>query len=204
MKYLKMLGLAAVAAVAMMAFVGTASATVLCQNNTEPCTSVYPKGTTLSSSLKPGTSSGLKAGFAYITCTTSSQSGSTANAGGAAETVRGLPATWTTEGCNATLNVLKMGELEIHHISGTSAGTLTAKGSEITVYTNGVHCIYGPAAGGSDIGKLTGSSESGATATIKVESQMTRLMGGFLCASPALWTAEYVVTTPDFLNVKGS
>ena len=100
--------------------------------------------------------------------------------------------------------LLRMGELEIQHIAGTSAGTLIGKGSEVTVSLLGTDCVYGTATG-THIGKLTGSSENGGgTATIKAETNYPKISGGFACANPALWTAEYVVTKPDFLNVKGS
>src|SRR5215203_2849176 len=142
MKFLNTIGLVVIAAAAMMALAGTASATVLCANNTEPCTAPYKAGTEVKMSLKPATSAGLQAGFATITCTESTLTGKTSTTGSSTETVRGLPATWMTGGCNATVTVLKLGELEIHHIPGTSGGTLTAKGAEVTVSSFGVHCVY--------------------------------------------------------------
>jgi hypothetical protein len=183
--------------------VGSASATVLCANNTSPCTSPYAKGTAIKASLKAGTSARMLAGFAEVTCAQSTISGSTATAGSSTETVRGLPASWETGSCNMTVDVIKMGELEIHHIAGTSAGTLIGKGSEVTVSNFGVHCIYGTV-NGTHLGKLTGSSETGGTATIQASANMAKVAGGFLCANPAQWNAEYVLSTPDALNVKAS
>ncbi len=198
MKHLKMLGLAAAAAVVALAIGGgTASATVLCQTNTEPCTSVYPQGTQIAAALNGGGTI-FKAGFATISCSESSLSGETANRGGSSETVRGLPAAWSTTGCNATVHILKAGELEIHHIPGTSSGTLTGIGSEVTMATQGISCTYGT--NHTDLGTLTGSN----TATIQAHAQIAKLAGGFLCASPATWGAEYALSTPKPLYVKGS
>src|SRR5690242_744555 len=75
MKHLAKLGLAAVAAAALMAFLGagTASATVLCKNNlnTETCSEKYPVGTVGVASL---TGSGVMetlSGTVVNTCTSS-------------------------------------------------------------------------------------------------------------------------------------
>jgi hypothetical protein len=188
MKHLKTLGLAAVVAAVATAIcgVGTASATVLCQNNTEPCTAKYLAGTEVNITLKPGTSNELKAGFANFTCLESNLTGKTANTGSSTETVRGLPATWITSNCgSATIVVLNKGELEIHHIAGTSAGTLTTKGQEVTVMTAGVSCVYGPGATPLDLGKLTGSSENGgATATIKASASYRSSRGASSAPTP--------------------
>lgn len=56
MKYLKMLGLAAVAAAALMAFVGAGTASakegVLCSTTSNPCNSKWAAGTVIDFSLK--------------------------------------------------------------------------------------------------------------------------------------------------------
>jgi hypothetical protein len=70
MKYLKMLGLAAVAAMALTAVLGASSAsaaTFLCKTNANPCPEHYPTGTTLSGSLEPGFHSTLTSNLRQIT-----------------------------------------------------------------------------------------------------------------------------------------
>jgi hypothetical protein len=194
MKHVKMLGLAVVAAMALMAFAGSASATVL----TSPAGTQY-KGE-INASAEPGTSLLLKAGFANITCTQSTVAGTPTNFGGAAATVSGPLSTLTFSSCNATVTVLKKGTLEIHAIGTGPNGTLTSSGAEVTVATGGVSCTYGTT--NTDIGTLTGSKNLGVkTATMDISANLTKTAGGFLCASPAAWEGAYVVTKPDYLDV---
>jgi hypothetical protein len=197
MKYMKMLGLAAIAAAALMAFVGasTASATVLCKTNASPCPEHYPSGTTVEATLKSGTSALLEAGFANITCTSSTVTGKTSNTGGANETVKGAISTLSFSNCNATVTTIKNGELEIH-ATGKGNGSLVGKGSEVTVAIGSTSCVYGTSTG-TTLGTLTG----GTPATMNVKASLTRISGGFLCASPATWTATYTVTKPTTLFV---
>jgi hypothetical protein len=207
MKYVKMLGLAAVAAAALMAFVGagTASATVLCTSPPDasgncPAGAAYAAETTIHATLEPGTSAELRAGFATITCTESTVHGKTANAGGAAETVRGPIETLSFNSCNATVNVTTGGELEIHPIGHTGNGTLTSKGAVAHVSTLGTTCTYGTQNAVKDIGTLTGGAEPTLHANVNLE----KIAGGFLCANPASWTASYIVTSPHALYVTTS
>jgi len=193
MKYVKMLGLAAVAAMALMAFAGSASATVLKDGSGN----TLPAGTEINSTLKTGTSALLKAGFANITCTESTVAGKTANAGGASETVKGGITTlaFPNASCNATVHVLSNGELEIHSAGGSN-GTLTGKGSEVTVAIGSTSCTYG-----TGTGTTLGTLKGGSPAVMEVSAKLPKLAGGFLCASPAEWTATYTVTTPSTLTV---
>jgi hypothetical protein len=208
MKYVKILGLAAVAAMALMAFLGasSASATVLCTtpNETEGCTMPYPAGTEIHASLKAGTSAELTDTSGEIledTCTASTVKGTTGNGGSSSTTVSGTTSVLTfgvagTTPCKNTTTVLNgVGNLEIHWISGTDNGTLTASGFEVTVNA-GISCIYG-ASTGIDLGKVTG----GAPATMDVEAVVKKVGGSFLCPSDALWNATYVVTSPHALYV---
>ena len=194
MKYIKMLGLAAIAAAALMAFVGasTASAAGLYSGATKQGVETKIEST--------GTAAVLKAGFATIECSHSEVDGKIENAGGAGVAVSGNINTLTFTGCNATVDVLKKGELIVHHSSGIN-GTVTSKGAEVTVSTLGTSCVYGtPAA--TDIGPLEGSTTG--DAVIKASASLTRISGGFLCANPASWTANYTVSTPTPLHVTAS
>ncbi len=191
MKYVKMLGLAAVAAMALMAFAGTASATVL----------TSPAGTHYTGAIQASAESSLllRAGFANITCTESSVAGTTENTGGPSETVRGPISSLTFSNCNATVHVLKTGSLEVHTIGSGPNGTLTSTGAEATVATLGTSCTYGT--NNTHIGTLTGSKTTGGNATLDIEAKLTKTAGGFLCASPAAWEGSYVVTNPSYLDI---
>ena len=205
MKYLKMLGLAAVAAMALMAFLGasSASATVLCSKSglTTTCSKEgkdYAAGTPLDASLKPGTKAVLNASGIIDECSESTVKGSTANTGGAAETVHGeiTVANLTWGKCTAEkTETVHAGQLEIHWIPGTDNGTVTAKEVAVTVKSAGISCTYG-AGTGIDLGTLVG----GSPATLSIETEVT-VTGGFLCPPKATWKAEYVVTEPTALWV---
>jgi hypothetical protein len=196
LKYLKMLGLAAVAAMALTAFLGagTASATKLCTDTA--CTVVYPKDTVIAASLITGGSARLTAadGATLATCTGGNVSGKTGNESGAAVSGSIEELTWT--GCSQTTHTIKKGSLHITHISGTHNGTVVGTESEVTVGILGTTCTYGTAAG-THLGVLQG----GETPILKIETKVTKTAGGFLCPSTSGWDAEYVVTSPHALYV---
>jgi hypothetical protein len=103
MKHLKMLGLALVAAAALMAFAGPASATtVTSPAGTEYTGEIYATAT---SSLL------LQAGFSNATCTESTVKGKVESNGGAAAS--GNISFLSFSGCNFTLDVLSGGSLEV-------------------------------------------------------------------------------------------
>jgi hypothetical protein len=195
MKYIKMLGLAAVAAMALMAFAGTASATDL----TSPAGTVYEGEivATAESSLT------LQAGFSTVTCTESTVAG-TPNSFGA--TVSGpittldfsnCPETTVTPEKNAEGNY---GTLSIAVDKKGPNGNLSGSGSRVKIVKSGVTCYYETS--NTPLGTLTGSSTTGKTATMDINATLKRGTGSsFFCASEALWSGSYVVTTPHFLDI---
>jgi hypothetical protein len=197
-KYIKMLGLAAVVAAVLMALVGmgTASATKLYSGG-----GPLGSGTTLHAVLEASTV--VQAGFGNIACHGSTIHVGTTNEGGATETVLGPISTLTFEACTGnTVTVLSKGALEIHHIPGTTNGTVTSSDSEWTLisHSSGVHCIYKTE--GTDLGVLTGNTSG--PATLDVEATIVRVPTSFLCASSAKMTAKYDVTSPSPLWVEAS
>ena len=135
MKYVKMLGLASVAVAALMAFVGssTASATVLCTvegtnkageptGTTCPANEAYKGGTKIHAEFEATAEvpkAKLTTSFQNIECEVSTVAGETINEGSATETVKGIVTALTFEKCNCEVKVLKnaagnFGELEIH------------------------------------------------------------------------------------------
>jgi hypothetical protein len=182
MKHLKMLGLAAIAALGLLAFVGagTASATTLFKDAAK--TEAYGAGTEIKSTLAPGTSALLKSGSVTIaTCTESSAAGTTANATGI--TVSIDIHIRVTGGCSQTTHTTALGSLSIN-----SEGDVTGKGNSVTLGVFGTSCTYG-------------TGEGGSPAVLKINAQIPRIAGGFLCPSPGTWTAEYIVTSPSSLYV---
>ena len=197
MKLVKMFGLAVIAAAALMAFVGagTASATTLTCNG-----ATCPAGTLITAEAESKVV--LHPPFGSIECSKSHVEGKTNNAGSAAETVNGSISTLSFSECNATVTVLTKGALEIHAISGTSDGTVTSNGTEVTVEYLGFHCIFKTS--NTDIGRLTGSNTTKTEhATFDISATIPRTGGrsGAFCGSTAQWTGAYKITTPTKLNV---
>ncbi|HET7508990.1 MAG TPA: hypothetical protein VFJ65_01950 [Solirubrobacterales bacterium] len=203
MKYVKMLGLAAITAAALTAFVGagTASATVLCKNNlnTNVCSERYSVGTKIEGKLvgvgKMDTS------FKTIECNKGSASGTLEKEGSATSTPFG-GGVGTLEECNCEVKIIKNGTLEIHWIEKSDNGTLTSSGAEATVSCNtifgNVHCIY--ASNNTHAGVLVG----GNPATEEFAVNAPRLTTSGLCAEQGTLTGKYEVTSPKPLYIAAS
>jgi hypothetical protein len=206
LKYLKIIGLVAVAAMAMMAFAGSASATVLCNNNlsTTACSSKVAAGTLIESSLTG--SSVLKSGETTLnTCTGGKFTSEVSNAGSSTTTVSGPNKTIDFEGCVSTVHTksscefcehVANGTLEIHHIAGTDNGTVTASGVVITNTIFGTSCIYQ-----SGVGKDLGTLVGGNPASLNINITVTELTPKAICPDTPTWTATFKVTSPTPLYV---
>jgi hypothetical protein len=192
MKYLKELGLAAVATAALMACVGagTASATTL----TGVGGAVLKTGTTIHV-VNEGINT-MTTSFKNVECKGSTAAGKTLNETGATITIEVTER--TTKECNCEVKVLKTGTLSITWTSGSN-GTVKSSGAEITsncsTIFGGVHCIY--ATSNTDMGIL----EGGTTARQSTSADIPRLSTNGLCDESAIWDAVYRVDNPDTLNV---
>ena len=214
MKYLKMLGIAAVAAMSFMAFaVSSASATTLEVNGSTVTTQ------TITASLKSGTKAVLARtdGSLANECAVS-------HGHGIAETqvdeVAGVK-TWTVTGpftghtakqkeegqkpedglsfssCTRPVTVHDPGTLKVDWTSGTD-GTVTSEGADVTVGSpfGTLTCKTGE---GTPIGTLTGTD---GTPAEHAELDVSAVLNcGFLVPS-ATWKGTYVVTTPTKLGVE--
>jgi hypothetical protein len=194
MKHLRMLGLAAIAALGLMAFVGagTASATTL---STDAAGTVkYGVGTEIHSTLKSGTSAILETteGTTIATCTTSTVRAAIGVATGV--WVSGAINVLNFGGCSQVTVVVARGTLEITKGAG-DAGTVVGKGSEVTLELFGVSCIYGTGTG-TTLGTIAGGKES----ELAVNAVLPKISGGFLCPATGRWTATYIVTAPHALH----
>ena len=205
MKYLKMLGLAAVAAAALMAFVGagTASANgILCSTLTNPCTSPWPVGTVLDFSLKPGTSANLTTteGTTIDTCTGSTVQGELTQNSAKVATGKNTAITWTN--CTSPTTTTKLGKLKITNVPGTYNGTVIADELiEVTIEPAFFgHCLYGV-----EPGTVLGTVNEGiGTGVVFTANAVAKLLGTpsgseRTCFAPetARWKAEYVLTSPS-------
>jgi hypothetical protein len=197
MKYLKILGLAAVAAMALMAFAGTASATELYSGAT-----TLGKGTLIKASLEG--SSVLSSGETVLnTCTGGQFTSEITNPGSATTTTSGPNITIDFENCANPVHTIKTGTLEVHHIAGTDNGTVTASGAEIGNTIFGTNCVYASNTG-LHLGTLTGATKAGEDAILHVDATVSEVGGRFLCPDTATWTATFRVTSPTPLHVAAS
>lgn len=219
MKYLKIFGLAAIAAMALMAFVGagSASATVLCEitpteeglPNEGECPEEFAVDeieASLTGTAILETTSGSPP-TVLDTCTVGRVKSHTTTKGSTTETATGPidELFWgeVTKGCTKTTDTLanesepKFGELEIHSIGDTHNGTVTAKNAKVTVNTIFGSCVYGTGAE-LDLGILKG----GSPATLEINTTVKKQPGGnAACPAETRWTANYAVTGPGSLWV---
>jgi hypothetical protein len=194
MKYVKMLGLLAVAAAALMAFAGVASATTV----TAPAGTYY---TSTISAERDASKSLTLHGIADVTCNKSSVGGKV-ESHGTGVTAEGKISTLTFTECDHHVQVLKPGSLTVHGI-GSGKGTLTSSGAEITVeFTTeafgDVHCVF--ATNNTHLGTVIPAASSTGHAKLEIESATIPRIGPFICGS-AQWTGSYKVTTPTGLSI---
>ncbi len=207
MKYIKILGLAAVAAMALMASVGAGTASakegVLCSTTTNPCTSKWAVGTVLDFSAEESTPLEFTSGGLLNTCTGSTVKGKlTANPNGTGTaTGENTEITWT--GCTHASTTIKnaagnFGGLTVEKAAGSSNGTVRADG-EIRVTIAGLfpgeNCVYG-VTNGTHMGTL----KEGNPATMEANTIATKItVAGDSCVfapASALWKGKYVLTSP--------
>ncbi len=203
MKYVKMFALAAVAAGALMAFIGagTASATVLCSTTADPCPLAQKWGNIpLDFSLAAGTSANLQEtgppegeGGVLDTCKESTVKGEITNTGSATETVTGSITSLTWGTCTWPTTTTLLGKLEVHKITGTSNGTVTADGeTRVTIKNPFESCTY-TVPSGKSIGDLT----EGKPAIFHANAVAKRVGPfSFFCPETAVWSATYTLTEP--------
>jgi hypothetical protein len=212
MKLVKSLGLAAVAAAALMAIVGasSASASVLCKTKVNAA-GFCPAGWAvkageavhLASVEKPT----ITTKFKTVTCDESTISWKLEIEGDAATSVKGPVETLTfTKNCSCSIAVIQNGTLEVHAKNDKGEGTLTSNGTTVTVQCASlfgtVHCIY--VTQNDNLGTVTGSTTTNATATVDITAELKReetTTNGGLCNEEAILHAKYSITTPDTLDV---
>ncbi|HXQ89214.1 MAG TPA: hypothetical protein VN733_06195 [Solirubrobacterales bacterium] len=209
MRRVKTFALTAVAAMTLVAVgAGTASATELyaITPGANPHETL-PAGTVLTATLEPETtfSTTDTAGNPIETCTTGVIEGKISNAGSSTMTVTIPVSNVSIDGpdCNVTVDQTKNGTLEIHHIAGTTNGTLTGSGFHFSVHVFGTTCVYGLGETKRDLGELTGSTTG--TGTLDINAVVPEnTTPKFLCPDTTRWIAKYWVTNPDRLFVEAS
>lgn len=195
MKLRSILGIAAVVALALMAFASSASATTLYVNGVKQTGAV-----TIHATLKSGTSALLEdtSNFFANTCTASTVHGETSVFTGS---VVSGPLTPGSSGLNFSSCIEEpvvteaSGSLSVEQISGTTNGTVRSIGAKVkTPSPFGTLTCVTAASPGTDVGTLTGVTSGNATMDINAALNCG--------AITAKWTATYTVTTPTGLDVE--
>jgi hypothetical protein len=194
MKHLKILGLVAVAVVALLAFLGagSASATVLCKTAVNPC----PEGE------RYGTGSLLVATSTHVTfyeankCTESTLSGKTTSNGGS-----GIPVPLAIEKlsfstCTVNTLVTTLGEMKIEWITGTNNGTIKDRLTKGTVSVPPSPCGWQIGFNGEWV--TIGTIKGGKPATIEMEAPL------FGTCPFTFILGSYTVPAPEPLYVESS
>jgi hypothetical protein len=188
MRYLKILGLLAVATAALMAFAGPASATTVTTSTggasaTPTIHAVNENGNVLFHNPE-----------ANIECSSTFQGPVESHGSGITVTLK-INAEFKAciNGWSVTVNV--SGTLHFHWNFGHGA-KVTWTGGTITATLNLVFfhitCRYATAAGGTDIGTLTG----GNPATLHLEGKIPFHSGSAACGEePSQWTGDYTTTS---------
>ncbi|HEY3435491.1 MAG TPA: hypothetical protein VGK41_07535 [Solirubrobacterales bacterium] len=191
MKYLKMLGLAALSAMALMAIsAGTASATQLEVGGAPSASPI-----TITASLDPESTALLSttSGSLSNTCKESHVHGTAPN--GSSAKVTGPISSLTFGKCDPEgVTVHKNGNLYVEWNGGTN-GDVFSEEAEVTVPTTSGITANCKTQNGTTIGELTGVKSGHATMHIKAV-----LNCGFLLPS-ATWSGTYIVTSPTGLGV---
>jgi hypothetical protein len=193
MKYVKMLGLTAVAAMALAAFAGagTASATTVCTSGTttSPClTGQTPYSGKIVAKLKPGTKAVLK-GSLNVECTESVVSGTTNSKG------EGKIESATFAGtCTTCPKVTSLTPWNAHAVTGT------APNGQLIVEKPVVHLeqCFGFAKCTATASAVELEVIGGSPARV-IAKEEPLTISGFGCGTSGTWTAEYEVTTPSSL-----
>jgi hypothetical protein len=194
MRDLKIPGLAAIAAMALVAVlgVGTAGASSI---KVFGAAGSLPTGTVIEASLEAGNSTVFEDSFGLTvaTATGSTMAGTisrvtpTGQPKGALSVVSFSPSahTWDVE---------SKGELEIRNIAGTTNGTVFSNGAKWKVFNTLLNqsCIANTGTG-TDIGTLTGASSASSKATIDIMGtiEFEACSGSFF-----RWTGKYDVSKP--------
>ena len=183
MKYLKMLGLAAVAGMAMTASTaGSASSTTLEVDGVTQNQSVA-----ITANLQGGSEAVLARtdGSLANKCKVSHAEGATTSPYTGTQ-VTGPLSNLSFEECEDSVTVHDPGELFVQHISGTTDGTVFSENAEVTVFVFDSFYVTCKTGNGTDIGRLTGKASGNAILDINAV-----LNCGFLLPS-ATWKGTYV------------
>jgi hypothetical protein len=219
MKYMKMLGLAAVAALALMAVVGagTASAAaVVCSTTGETanatCTTAGSKqvknGQAIDATLKPGTVAELTSTFDNVKCSTSTVAGQVTNGGTGAGDIESMTFSSCTDSFGGTCTADTSASSANKWPATTTAHQNNAETGEkhdgngtmtVTNITGKFSCPIGTCRYTASSATTTVTGGEPATVTATKVSLNREEVSSFGCSATATWSGTYTVTTPNSL-----
>ncbi|HET9868168.1 MAG TPA: hypothetical protein VFQ06_12795, partial [Nitrospira sp.] len=194
--FVRMLGLMAVAAAAMMAFAATASADEITSSPGVRATSLH------------ATSEGyavLDAPFGTVKC--NSTVAGTVTDQGPGKHVTGSITTLDWSNCTDGKTVFtKINGTLTLDVTATDIGTVWSRGAEVQVIDHnlGIECVYTTSTigNGTHIGTATGTVGASKDGTLDIDSALIPRTGGsFFCGGSGEWTGSYAVTSPSQLHL---
>lgn len=200
MKYVKAIGLVAIAVAAMMVFAGSAAAG----------TFTYPKHIGYTENIHAVAGETTLHGVSTITCQSSTVEGTVASHGNEVTGKISVGKLTFAECGSSDVTVLKGGTLEAHTHPGNenfeTYAILTSTGAEISIQITalGITCIF--TTSNTQIGTVTQSTHeivteaSTTTAKIHINAKIPRTGGSVFCGASGEWTGQYQITTPDYLD----
>ncbi len=198
MKYLKILGLAAIAAAALMAFAGagTATADELCTTTALVNNHCETPITTIEASQEGSGKLKTTGGATLATCSSGGiHIGEITQGTGvspiiAHEVAIEFPAPGA--GCSTTVDQVPGGTGEATEGAGGGT-TLTSIGGKVTLELFGVSCVYTTGVG-TDLGEVSTSG------TISFSKVVTKSSGGGLCPASGIWEAAFQMTNHNEIH----
>jgi hypothetical protein len=199
MRNIKTMGLAVVAAMALMAFAASsASATALYNGAIKLGTP-----STIDFAIPSGGSAKLvdTNGNTLDKCTTSTVKGTLNFNGPTTVTATITELTWNS--CTFPTSTVTPGKLKVEQIGATTNGTVKSDATiEVTINTVPFgSCVYG-VENNTELGTLTTNSST--AATFDANAVAKKLSGGATCPETAKWTGSYVSEEPVNLRVEAS
>lgn len=186
MKYLKIFGLAVVAAMALAVFggAGSASATVLCKTAVNPC----PEGERWGAGTQLDATSSHVTFYEANKCVASTILGKTTSNGGSGVAIPLALEKLSFSTCTVNTIVTTLGEMQIEWSSGTHNGIIKDRGTKGTVSLASGTCGWNIGFGGAwvTVGKIIG----GSPATIELEAPLfgtcpfTYILGSYSVPGP--------------------
>ena len=202
MKYLKILGPVALAVAGLMALAPSVSATNL----------TSPVGTNYTGVVKAESIFNIRIHNTLLEDECLSKFEWQPESHGSAVTLQGAVTSFSVFECvekesKSTISLLKRGSFEVHTFGAEkpNSGKVTWTGARMTSVTDtaimNIACVYELEVPFTAL--LTGSGDLlGKTAKVDMEVLWKYVEGNvLLCPKKTTWTAEYTITTPDFLNV---